>query len=279
MDTALSALIRLNQFSTGRRLYTFHRVLAVAKKMQASTIEALAQKAIAADDATYTLELRWASQRRSGKPSAKQVKAQRALQKLDSQVDKALSGLRDSAMALIRGADDDERELIDAVEHFLDAVFPNGVQAVTSKTYDQELVAVKAIVAKLEGDLAPNVQKLGLSVNVERLAKLAIKYDEAQRGADSLEFGAVKAARAAGQEWLLRLAAKIMGTYDGPDGEHAQKRAALLGPVVAQNEAISEHIRSRRSVPDVDPSTGEEQLPEPGAPADEAKDAGDAAEA
>ncbi|MRG96974.1 hypothetical protein [Polyangium spumosum] len=62
--------------------------------------------------------------------------------------------------------------------------------------------------------------------------------------------------------------AKILGTYDEPTGDHAEKRAALLAPVVKQNEAIRQHLRARRSAPDVDPKTGEELLSEEAAPGD-----------
>ena len=40
-----------------------------------------------------------------------------------------------------------------------------------------------------------------------------------------------------------------------------EARAALLGPILKQDQAISDHIRARRSVPDVDPETGEEEPP------------------
>jgi hypothetical protein len=121
---------------------------------------------------------------------------------------------------------------------------------------------VKAIVAKLQGELAPLVAKLGLKLNVDRLVKLAQQYDDALKAVDSIDFGMVKAAREAGQNNLLRLVAKVLGTYDDPEGEHVIRRNALLAPVLKQNEAISQHIRARRSAPDVDPKTGEDQLPE-----------------
>lgn len=42
-----------------------------------------------------------------------------------------------------------------------------------------------------------------------------------------------------------------------------EARAALLGPVLRQNEEIRRYLRSRRKVEDVDPETGEV---DPGAP-------------
>lgn len=263
----LTDFLQLNQFPIGRRLFCFYRVREIAAKLPAPAVEILATEAIAADEKALALEQRWATKRRSGKASAKQLRDQGALQQADIRLDKALSGFRDAGEALIKGADEiEDKELIGDVERLLHEVFPNGVAAVTGAPYDVELVAVKAIVGKLQGELAPLVQKLGLSVNADRIASLAQKYDAALKAVDNIEFGAVKAARALGQNYLLRIVAKILGTYDEPAGDHAQKRATLLAPVVKQNEAIRHHIRARRSAPDVDPKTGEEELPEETAP-------------
>jgi len=265
MDIAHSDLIDLNQFSTGRRVFTFTRLLEIAKKLGLLEIQSLVEEAIDFDKGTYVLEQQWATKRKKGKPSAKQLKAQRALQRIDGRVDRTLTGLRDSAMNLIKGADEEEeKELIADVENFVHAIFPNGVKAVTSLPYQEQLVAVSAIVGKLEGELSPLVNKLGLTVNVNRLFKLVPEYDAAQKNVDTLDFGKVKAARATGQNYLLRIVAKVLGTFDQPTGVHAEKRSALLGPVMAQNAAISEYIRARRSVPDLDPQSGEEQPAEDG---------------
>ncbi|MRG95324.1 hypothetical protein [Polyangium spumosum] len=264
----LADFLRLNQFPVGRRLFTFLRVREIASALPAPAIEALVVEAILADEKTYALEQRWAAKRRVGKASAKQVRDQKALQQADIQLDNALSGLRGAGEALLRGADEvEDAELIADVEHFLHELFPNGVSAITNAPYDVELVGAKTIVGKLEGELAPVVQKLGLTHNAARVVKLTQKYDEALAAVDNLEFGTVKAAREVGQNNLLRIVARILGTYDEPTGDHAEKRAKLLAPVVKQNEAIRQHIRARRSAPDVDPKTGEEQLPEETTPA------------
>lgn len=257
----------LNQFPIGRRLYTFHRVYELAHALPAPSVEALVIEAIAWDEKTYTLEQRWATKRRSGKPSAKQTRDQKALQQLDIRLDKTLTALRDAGEALTRGADEvEDKDLIADVEHLLHAIFPNGVAAVTSAPYDVELVAVRTIVGKLQGELAPLVQKLGLTLNAERVVSLAEKYDAALKAVDDLDFGVVRAARERGQNYLLRIVARVLATYDEPTEDHAQKRGALLAPVVKQNEAIRHHIRTRRSAPDVDPKTGEEHLPEEAPP-------------
>jgi len=259
MDSTLAGLLRLRQFPTGRRLFAFYRVLELANKVNAPPIVSLAQNAITKDEETVKIELRWAQKRRTGKTSAKQVKAQKALQLLDIRVDRALTGLRDGAEALIHGAGDDEKDLIEQVEYFLNEILPNGVAAVTSKSFDEESVLIKGIVSRLVGDLAPTVTSLGLTLSVNRLVAVAAEYEAALAAVETLEFGQVKAAREAGQDYLLRLTAKIIGTFDEPSGPIAENRAALLAPILKQNQAINDHIRARRSVPDVDPTTGEEQ--------------------
>ena len=271
MDPGLSSFIQLNVFSTGRRLHAFRQVLLVAKEIGFPALEALLDTAIVAETETWALELRWGVLRRRGKLSAKQLKAQRALQQLDAQVDHALIGLRDGAASLLQGAGPDEQELVDKVEAFLDALFPGGAQAVTSLPYAVELTAVQGIVEKLQGELAPAVTELGLGVQAKRLANLCKAYGDAQKSVDTLDFGTVRAARAKGQHLLLEVVAVVLGACHEATGDHAQKRAALLAPIVKQNKAISDHIRARRAVPDVNPDTGEEEAVEPpGTPETEA---------
>ena len=267
MDTGLSAIIQLNQFSTGRRAFTFQQVLPLAQKEGLTVLTTVLTSAVEADRATWAMEQKWAVQRRRGKLSQKQLKAQKALQQSDAQMDRSLTSLRDGAMSLIRDAGSDEQELIDKVEDFLDKIFPNGVQAITSLPYPMELTAVKEIVGKLEGDLAPVVTELGLGVQAARVAKRCDAYEVAQKGVEILDFGDLRAAREAGQGRLLQVVAIIAGTFYEPSGDHAKKRAGLLGPIMKQNAAISEHVKARRAVPDVNPDTGEEQPVEaPGEP-------------
>jgi hypothetical protein len=127
------------------------------------------------------------------------------------------------------------------------------------KSFVEESVMVKDNVTRFVGDLAPTVNSLGLTLNVNRLVTVAAEYEAALANVETIEFGKVKAARVVGQDYLLRLTAKIMGTIDEPSGPQAETRAALLAPILKQNQAISDHIPARRSVPDVNPKTGEEE--------------------
>ena len=56
---------------------------------------------------------------------------------------------------------------------------------------------------------------------------------------------------------MLQIIAMIVGRYYSDSAEHTKGRAALLGPIVRQHEAIKAYRRAHRAVEDVNPATGE----------------------
>ena len=56
----------------------------------------------------------------------------------------------------------------------------------------------------------------------------------------------------------------ISGRHPSDSPEDLAGCAALLDPILKQNEAIREYLRTRRAVPDVNPETGEEDPNAPG---------------
>ncbi len=257
---SLQSIIQLYYFSTSRRIYTFQRVLAEAIQLSVDPVKVLVQEALAHDEAVYAQEQQWAYKRKTGKVSKEQKNAQKRLVKLDVLVDRCLSGMRDGAEAVMAGADEDEQELVKDGRHFVDTVFPLGVAEITRKKYPEELVAVKAVLLKLkEAEMVSLVQRLGLEAQAKRLEQLAQKYEAAMGGSEDLLYGELKAGRAKGQEYLLRVVAKIAGLFDEPEGEGAKKRGQLLGPVMEQNGKIGEERRARYSVGDGGSDGGEEE--------------------
>jgi hypothetical protein len=51
----------------------------------------------------------------------------------------------------------------------------------------------------------------------------------------------------------------VLGKYPSDSEADRQGRGLLLGPILRQNEAIGQYLKSRRNVPDVNPDTGVEQ--------------------
>jgi len=71
-----------------------------------------------------------------------------------------------------------------------------------------------------------------------------------------ITWGKVKAAGAEAQERLAELVAKIAGMFNLRTPEHATARAALLGPIMFQNDRVAQARKFRRPVVDVDPNSG-----------------------
>ncbi|ACY14769.1 hypothetical protein Hoch_2224 [Haliangium ochraceum DSM 14365] len=256
--------LRVNGFSTGRRMFAMARIREVASEMKWKDMVAHCDEALAHDRETRELDQRWTAQR-SGAYSNEAVAA------LDNRLDNAVSALRDAAEAQRKGASDDD-PLHDLVEGFLREVLPNGVYAVTAAPYVEELSAVQSMLDKLRGSCASEVEELGLGRQVDRLAEIVPLYEDALAGAAraSLGFSDVRAAREIGQSYLTGAVARILGRfYRSDNAEHSAARARLLAPVVEQSEAIRAYQRSRRAVRDIDPVSGEVDPLEDTLPAEE----------
>lgn len=212
--------------------------------------------AIKHDRKTLGLEQEWGAD--ETRPSA-DADATR----IDNLVDRTLSAIRDAAQAQADGADPED-EIVPMVNSFLKAIFPAGVAAITTLPFVEELAVVESIVTKLKGPLKKTVDELGLTRQVKRLAKLAEQYRAALTAPSAtLKFGDVRAARARGQDMLLEIVVIILARHRSSSADDVSARSALLEPIVNQNEEIRRYMRSRRTVTDVDPETGE---PAPVAP-------------
>lgn len=249
MDSTLAAIFDLYTLSTGRRLFALQQTQARAEEHGHPKLKEHCALAIEHDQGTRDLEVRWTR-------AASAVKSTPALQRIDIRVDRTLTAIRDTAMAQAEGAEPGD-DIGAIAERLVSILFPTGVQAITSLPYVEELSAVDKIVIELKGPSAGLVEDLGLKRLTTRLSKLAVAYRAALEATPEpeIEFGKVRAARAWGQELVLEAVALIVGKhYTATD---AAVRAALLEPILRQNEAVRGYLRARRQVQDVDPKTGE----------------------
>ena len=268
MSVALQDILNLYVFSTGRRLFSLKQVHQAAKERKLSALASQVAEAIKHDRATRTLERRWSKQS-SVSPGAGEAP------RIDALIDRTVSGLRDAAQAHAEGAEPGEA-IIKVVNDFVEDLFPAGVPAVTQLAYVDELSAVEEVLEKLKGPHAKTVKELGLERFVARLEALLPKDRAALEGPKSeLSFGAVKAARAQGQDFLLQTVAMIVGAFPKSTSDHVAARTALLTPILRQNEAIRQYMRGRRggSIADVDPETGEPEVIEAGSEGNGAEEA------
>ncbi|APR79022.1 Hypothetical protein A7982_04369 [Minicystis rosea] len=253
MDATLRTLIGLYEFTTGRRLFALGLTRAAAKARSLKNIVTLCDAAIAHDTQVRQLERRWSSE-------PNDTEANPAAKRIDVLVDRTLGAIRDGAVAQTQGASTDD-PIHAEVESFLKRLFPNGVFAVTSAPYVEELQVVDEIVKLLQGDLAATAKELGLGKLTKRLADLAVQYRDALEAPPPsiVAWGRVRAGRAEGQELMLEVVAAIMGQFHARTEESNEARATLLGPILKQNDAIGAYLRSRRAVDDVNPDTGKEE--------------------
>lgn len=254
MDTSLTTFITLYSFSTGRRLFAFRQLIALTQSPTYSFPDLTTHLAAALDHDQQTRDL----ERRYAISPATSPKGLTEARRVDILVDRTLSSLRDAAVAQATGADEGD-PIIAISESFVRTVFPKGVNDLTSLGFFDELAAVDNILAAFNAELAPAVAELGLTRLAQRLTKLAVEYRAALDAPDPaiVSFGAVRAARAQGQQHLLQAVAQILGKHWSDAPGDVAARAALLAPVLKQNEAIRQSLRLQRPVEDIDPVTGE----------------------
>jgi hypothetical protein len=150
-------------------------------------------------------------------------------------------------------------------------LYPSGVGAITSLSYVEELNEVERVLEALKSKVwKKTVSDLALSRHVTLLEELAASY-KAKLNAPAEKvatFAEVRDARQKGQRLMLQAVAMIVGKHPFDTPEDVASRSALLTPILDQNEAIRQYLRSRRAVQDVNPETGEV---DPNAPAKEEK--------
>ncbi|MFS8069056.1 MAG: hypothetical protein ACMG6S_22075 [Byssovorax sp.] len=262
MNSSLSALFDIYVFPTGRRLFALGQVAARAKAHAFPELGKHCAGAVAHDRECLALERRWeglvAESRGKAPPKVLAAGATPDAASVDPLVDNTLTAIRDHAVSQTAGAPADD-PIHATVAAFLKAIYPAGVQEVTKLGFVLELAAVDAIVdLLLSKEHAPVVKELGLGRLATRLADLAVVYRAAIGTPDenTLVFGDVRAARIHGQDLLLEAMAMVLGKHHGTSAADVAARDDLLGPILAQNEAIGAAMKARRTVVDVNPETG-----------------------
>jgi hypothetical protein len=264
MDTSLDTFITLYRFTSGRVLFAMGQVVDAAKSFDAGLGEIVehAGSTIKQAKKTRATEGKYAQAQKTPKGNPK-------VGKLDVELDRSLVAFRNAAQAVIdNGPEDESDDGPQRAHSLLDAVFPRGVTAITQATHVDELSLVEGLLATIKQDHADTVAELGLDRYVKRVAKLAPQFKAAlkEKPPVDVDSSQVRAARDRMQEMLLEVVAMIAGRFPRRTDEDIAARRALLGPILQQNAAVGQYIRTRRAVEDVDPNTGAPQpsaLPDP----------------
>jgi hypothetical protein len=247
--------LSLYQTGSGRAIWALNQVIPAAKAQDAPQVANLAEEALALAKKALDLEVRFRSQQSQPThgPQATSLDAtvDRTLSALVNAIGSALVVYQGKSSAPARAAETLERELL-----------PRGVYAVTSLPYVEEHETIGRLLARLEkgGDLAEHVKTLDLEPHVERLREVNTAFGkELFRETHGPTFDEVRAAKAAVQGALHRVVAAALGRFVADDDATLGQRTAVLGPLLAQQQAIGAALKGRRfSAPDVDPATGTE---------------------
>jgi hypothetical protein len=251
----LEVWIDVGALSTGRRLFVLAQMRAATPGIVGNDdVVARIDEATAHDEQTRDLEVLWGGVR-AGNMDYKVVKS------IDRRLDKAITAVRDGAEVQTQGAapDDPIHEIVDT---FLKTAMPEGVFAITSLPYVDQLSATEKLLATLQVPLAGTVTELGLGRQVGRIAEILPEYRAGLHGTGELAvtFAPVRDARQRGQRYLRELVAMILGRYNrDEDPAHREARTRLLTPLWKQVQA-ARALRARRNGNGAEPGEPEQPI-------------------
>ncbi len=242
---SLASYVNLYIFTVGRRLFALRKVLAIPSLREALVTHV--EMAITHDKETRVMLHRWAQQK-TGPVRKSEARS------IDHKIDATLGAIQDVLKGPQKSLPREHPER-QAAETLLAELFPQGVGVHTMQSHVDQLSANDLVLGVLEqSEHAATIEARGLLTYVMRLKELNASFREQleRDKAPELAFDTVEAQDALGQEYLLKAFIKIL------DEDDDATRSKLAAPILEQNEAIGEHLRRRRTVPDVDPETGEE---------------------
>lgn len=252
----INELFTMLRLTPGRRVVAMRKIRALLEPRNLPAVITYIERAIAHDHDAREVYLAW-----TGRDDG-QFRFTPRLPQIDNRLDHTITSIRDMSLAQIKGALPGD-PLIFQVEGFLTALFPAGVQAITSLPYSEEIVAAEALLAKLRGPLAETAADLGLVRQIARMEELVVAYRaEIDASARTVSFDQVRYATLRGHAYMLEVIAMILGTYhDSDNPAHVTARRELLTPIFEQIEIVRAYRRTRRKLSDVNPDTGEDEAP------------------
>ena len=253
MNGSLESLLNLYVFTTGRGLFAVRGVRKLAQAESFTALVAHCDAAISQITSTRELERRWA-----GEPTHTGSNPEAA--RVGNLLDTALGAIRDGALGQTKVAVAED-PIHDDVAALVKKILPDGLLAFTRLGYIEKLAAIDEVVALLQGEFSASVKELGLGRLAKRLGELAVEYHEALEAppVSIVAWDRVRSARVECQGMLLETICIILGAHHDRSEAGSATRFKLLEPILIQNEAIGVYLRSRRTVDDVNPETGDEE--------------------
>jgi hypothetical protein len=241
--------------TSGRRIFGLRQSLEVARKFGDEDIVEIIERAIKINLAARKKEVKWRKARQLGERS--RTKAN----EIDVELDRAVGALH-TQLQNIRSVYHDQPRGESAAE-LLSDLFPEGAGKITTMAFEDELSNVQYIVEHLRALGDDQLTDLGIEPLVDQLDRLADRFADALANYEERPVGwdEVRAANEHGQEAMLQAVVKVLGTYPTQKKEDVEARSQILEPIIEQDERIAELHRNERAIKDVDPESGEENVP------------------
>ncbi len=185
-----------------------------------------------------------------------------SLRDIDQQLDRNISGIHSVAQGHIHSLEAGD-EQYDISQQFVATFFPNGAAPITRLYYEDQLVAVEAMLARWQTDWKANLEKLALTALVRRTETLLVDYRAAVTtiAKRDLTWDEVRTMDAEGQENMLALIIRVCGFYNSKSQHDIDTRNRYLATFFDQTQRIAAIRKRTKIVPDIDPDTGNDIEP------------------
>lgn len=248
----LESLVSINRITPGRRANAARQVKVELLALGLDALAAICDAIINAERTLIALmrEFRNAQVTFSEATWTPEIIAQ------DQLLDRLLSELRDVLVALGKRTGTPRG---DAASSLYDVSFASGLAWYTQAPIDEENERVGELVERLARESA----KLEKATVDELFAEVVAAHTlyntliTTFRKGERTSYDAIKGTDLANQRGLLALVSRIITyTLDLPEGDQLSVRQRLLGPILQKDHEVSELIRQRLRIRDVDPDSG-----------------------
>lgn len=249
LDLTLRSWLSLYDFSTAYRLAAYESVSAAVASYRLPAVGKLIKDAVAEDKKLRAQEVLFAQEARASE------KGNPAAVALDTKLDRLLSAIPDAAKVAKASADAEEER--DAIDAFVERVFPHGLADVVNARYVDELSFSQSILEVLSSNAAM-VKRLALGPVVAQLKRVVPQFEKAvtaTKASRTLGFDELRAARAEGQERFARYIFAVAAAFPSSSAKDVQARRALWGPILKLNEAIAQSLKRGGNPNDVVPAS------------------------
>lgn len=245
--------LALPKLTPGRRMKALERMRLAAVARGLTDLVTAIDGAIRVEDHALALVMRWEA------AAADHAMHAGGAQKLDAQLDRALSGLHESLQLKVRAFEGSQAQMAHAL---IEALFPKGPGPITSLPYVDQNAQVSTLLVKM--GVSPHrdaLVALHLQDWVERIREVNEQYGRALTRPERLTHEQVVAADRAGWTSMLSVVARVLGAFpEDTDGDR-QGRRDLLQPLTDQQDEMSA-LRARRRGENTFVEEGEELFSE-----------------